>query len=175
MEFKMNNVLKKYLSEATKFASDRGDEEAVTIATEGKKEDADKKVVAALSKNNLTKFPNKPGMFKKKNAIKEEEIEDIADSDELEEEEDITIDEEETEDDESYNEDSMNEEDDENIDADKLEEDEDDGAEDGEICEEDESCEEDDGEMADDDQIEDPKKKKMDIKESYIANASRWM
>ena len=53
-------------------------------------------------------------------------------------------------------------------------EDEDDGAEDGEICEEDEGKEEGD-EMADDDQIEDPKKKKMDIKESYIAKASHWM
>ena len=74
----------------------------------------------------------------------------------------------------------------EDADADKLEEedeieggescneDEDDGAEDGEICEGEEGEEEGD-EMADDDQIEDPKKKKMDIKESYIANASRWM
>ena len=163
----MNDTLKKYLSEASNFMTDEviseakvdKDAAAVVIATEGKKEDADKKVAAAFSKDNLTKFPNKPGMFKKKSAkaIKEEEEEVNADA--LEEEKET---------------DEM-----------PIKEDEDDGAEDGEICEENDedgaSCnEEDEGEeegdeMADDDQIEDPKKKKVDIKESYIANASRWM
>lgn len=142
----MDDTLKKYLTEASSFMSDE------TIS-EGAKVD---KNAAAEGKKEPTpaSVATKQAKINKlrKSTIKEEGEEE-ADSDKLEEEEeDITID-----------------------------EDEDDGAEDGEICEEDESCE-DDGEgeeegdeMADDDQIEDPKKKKMDIKESYIANASRWM
>lgn len=154
----MNNVLKKYLSEASTFMSDETISEgtkvdknaaAVVIATEGKKEPTPASVATKQAKINKLR----------KSTIKEEGEEE-ADSDKLEEEEDITIDEEETEDGESCN------------------EDEDDGAEDGEICEgeDDGMGEEEEGdEMADDDQIEDPKKKKVDIKESYIAHASRWM
>ena len=146
----MNNTLKKYLNEALNTEADK-DASAVVIATEGKKEDADKKVVAALSADNLTKWPNKSNMFKKKKkAIKEEDEEDI-DADALEEEDD-------------------------NEDKDPVCEDEDDGAEDGEICEDediDEDIDEDDDTDEDDD--EDEPKKKTDITESYIVNASRFM
>jgi hypothetical protein len=154
----MDDTLKKYLREASSFMSDETisegakvdkDAAAVVIATEGDEFKAKgKKAVVKLGTKGLPKKP----------VIKEEGEED-ADADKLEEEEDnedSTIEEEETEDGDSCN------------------EDEDDGAEDGEICEEDEGKEEGD-EMADDDQIEDPKKKKMDIKESYIAKASHWM
>ena len=144
----MNNALKKYLSEASSFMSDETISEGTKID-----KDAAAVVIATESKKEPTpaSVATKQAKINKlrKSTIKEED----ADADKLEEEDEI-------EGGESCN------------------EDEDDGAEDGEICEGEEDGEgeeEEGGEMADDDQIEDPKKKKMDIKESYIANASRWM
>jgi hypothetical protein len=126
------------------------------VISEGTKVDKDAAAVVIATEGD--EFKGKKGTVKlgtkglpKKPVIKEEGEEE-ADADKLEEEE-------ETEEGDSCN------------------EDEDDGAEDGEICEgeEDGEGEEEGDEMADDDQIEDPKKKKMDIKESYIAKASHWM
>lgn len=143
----MNNALKKYLSEASSFMSDETISEGTKID-----KDAAAVVIATESKKEPTpaSVATKQAKINKlrKSTIKEEDAD--ADADKLEEEDEI-----------------------EGIES--CNEDEDDGAEDGEICEGEEEGEEEGGEMADDDQIEDPKKKKMDIKESYIANASRWM
>ena len=102
----MNNVLKKYLSEASSFMTDE------TIS-EGAKADKDAAAVVIATKQAKIKKL-------RKSTIKEEDEEE-ADSDKLEEEEDITIDEEETEDGESCNED----EDDGGEDGEICEEDED--------------------------------------------------
>ena len=154
----MNDTLKKYLGEATAFMTDEviseakvdKDAAAVVIATEGDEFKGKKGAVKLGTKG----LPKKP-------VLKEEDDEET-DADALEE------------DDEETDADALEEKDEEMEEKDSVCEDEDDGAEDGEICEEDEGKEEGD-EMADDDQIEDPKKKKVDIKESYIASASRWM
>lgn len=152
----MNDTMKKYLSTASSFMYDdmiseskKEDGEAVIVTTEGKNSD-EFKGNGKIAKLGTKGLPKKP-ILKEEGEDGDFDASDVKLGTKNIARKSDTVDE-----------DELTEED-----VDTLEEDEDDGSEDGEICEEDE--------IEDEEAVEDLKKKKMDIKESYIAHASRWM